>query len=208
MKKLLGLLIILTGLVIGYFGVPKLLNTSSEVISTIAEQLQAGDKEAVTSKLMDIAELSVMEYEYTNAVKLSDQDRLVESINLPFTKKQIVMTYSGKMKLGVDLKDVSAETTKTDNKVTAVTVTIPGVRILTNEVDHESIEFPVERNPIFNKLESKDYDELEARAKTEIEEVVINNGTLEKAEAELKNALSDYIKGLYGEEVKIEFVKQ
>ena len=74
MKKIVGLVLILAGLVLGFFGLPSILNNDSP--AALLSKLQSGNDKAVTEKLSNIASNSVIEYDYTNAVKLNSTEKL------------------------------------------------------------------------------------------------------------------------------------
>lgn len=203
MKKILFVIIMIVGLGIGFVGIPSIAGSSFDAV---ASKLQSGDEKAVTQKIQEIAEMNVVEYDYTNAVNLDDDAKLKKKLSLPFTSKEVVMTYDGIMKIGADMSQIEVNVDKSDNgNVNSVTITIPELEITSNEIDRDSMSFPVEKGSLINKITTEDYDELEKKAYSEIEKFVKKSGTLENARTEMEEVLTGYVKGLFGEDVEVYF---
>jgi len=65
MKKILGLVLIICGLALGFFGIPSVIGNST--FDDMISKAKSGDEGAVTEKLSYIAELSVLDFKYSNA---------------------------------------------------------------------------------------------------------------------------------------------
>jgi hypothetical protein len=116
------------------------------------------------------------------------------------------MKYDGKMKIGADMSGIEAEAEKdASGNVKSVSVTIPEIVITSNEVDRDSITFPVEKSTIINKIKSSDYDDLETNAREKIEKAVKASNTMDQAEEKLKENITGYLHGLYGKDVEVTF---
>ena len=207
MKKLLGLVLIVAGLGIGFFGIPSVLGNVS--FNEAVSKLKSGDDGAVTEKVSYIAELSVLDFKYTNATSITDSHKIEafsKKVNLPFTKKAIVMVYDGDIKIGVDADEITVEVDKgSGDKVTAVTVGLPPMKITSNDIDRDSIRYPLEKNNILNNIETEDYAKMEEDGKEKMAKAVESNGAMDRAREELKTTITGYLTALYGEDVKITF---
>ncbi len=204
MKKIVGLVLILAGLALGFFGLPSLMKGNSP--AALLSNLQSGNNKAVTEKLSNIASNSVIEYDYTNAVKLKSSEKFMKKISIPFTDKNIVMIYDGKMKIGADVSELDAKVDKdVSGNINSVTIKLPKVEITSNEINRQSISFPVEKATILNRVKNSDYDELEKTAKEKIENTVKSSSVMTEAEQALKDNISGYLRGLYGEDVEVVF---
>jgi len=207
MKKLLGLVLIVAGLGIGFFGIPSVLGNVS--FNEAVSKLKSGDDGAVTEKVSYIAELSVLDFKYTNATSITDSHKIEafsKKVNLPFTKKAIVMVYDGDIKIGVDADEITVEVDKgSGDKVTAVTVGLPPMKITSNDIDRDSIRYPLEKNNILNNIETEDYAKMEEDGKEKMAKAVENNGAMDRAREELKTTITGYLTALYGDDVKITF---
>ena len=207
MKKLLGLVLIICGLGIGFFGIPSVIgnNAWNDVISNV----KSGDEGAVTEKLSDIAELSVLDFKYSNATSITDSreiDNFKKKVNIPFTKKQIVMTYDGDIKLGVDADKITVDISKNSaGAVEEITVGLPPIKITSNDIDRDSIKYPLEKNNILNNIKSEDFAQMEEDGKAKMAEAVSTNGAMDRAKEELKTTITGYLTAMYGEDVTISF---
>ena len=203
MKKILAIILIIVGLGFGYFVLPSML---SGTIGSIVEGINNGDEAAITEKISDVAEESVMEYNYTNAVKLKDARKMFKDIKIPLSEKEIVMIYDGKLKIGADVSKIKAEVDKgVTGEVKAVKVTLPEVKITSSEINRDTIKFSKESNGILNSIDNSDYDNLENKGKTEIEKTVKKSEVMNTAKLELEKTIKGYIKALYGNDVDVSF---
>lgn len=207
MKKLLGLVLIIAGLGIGFFGIPSVLGNTS--FDEAVSKLKSGDSGAVTEKVSYIAELSVLDFKYTNATSITDKNEIKafsKKVKVPFTKKAIVMVYNGEIKIGVDADEITVEVDKgSDDKVTAVTVGLPPMKITSNDIDRDSIKYPLEKNNILNNIKTEDYAKMEKDGKAKMAKAVESNGAMDRAREELKTTITGYLTALYGDNVEITF---
>lgn len=207
MKKILGLVLIVCGLGIGFFGIPSVIG--SNAMNDVISKVKNGDENAVTEKLSYIAELSVLDFKYSNATSITDSievDRFKENFDIPFTKKQIVMVYDGDIKLGVDADKITVDISKgAGGTIEEVTVGLPPIKITSNDIDRDSIDYPLEKNNILNKIKSEDYAKMEEDGKAVMAEAVSKNGAMGRAKEELKTTITGYLTAMYGEETKVTF---
>lgn len=202
-KRILGLIIILCGLGIGFFVIPSITGTASD----IAAKMHNGNEKAVTEKMAYIAELSVVDYKYSNAVNYKS-NKTINDLNIPFTKKEIVMTYDGDIKIGVDAEKITTDIEKgVGGNVKRVTVGLPKLKIISNEIDRDSIEFPKEKNNIFNSISTEDEGKIEETAKKEMAKNSKDAGVMDRAKKELKATMTEFLTALYGDDVEIEFTE-
>ena len=207
MKELLGMVLVIAGLAVGFFGIPSV--TGGASFSDAVSKLKSGDDGALTEKVSYIAELSVLDYRYKNATSISDQitiDRFKNKVNIPFTKKAIVMVYDGDIKIGVDADKITASVKKGDGgAVKEVEVGLPPMKITSNDIDRDSIRYPLEKNNILNNIKTEDYAAMEEDGKAKMAEAVESNGTMDRAREELKATITGYMTALYGDDVRVTF---
>lgn len=207
MKKIAALLFIVCGLAFGFFMIPSFMGDGewNDIISKVKD----GDETALTEKVSEIAELSVLDFKYSNATSTTDSrsiDTLKKEVNIPFTKKTIVMTYSGEIRIGVDADKITVKPVKgADGAVEQVVIGLPPLKITSNDIDRDTIEFPLEKNNILNSIKTEDYASLEEDGKKEMAEAVSKNGAMDRAKEELKATITGYLTAMYGDEVKVTF---
>lgn len=112
----------------------------------------------ITGKLTDASDLITSELSYTGLVKYSDG-------NIPFlTQKEFSMIYNAEVKAGIDMSEVEIEVTEEK-----VIVTLPEVKVISVDVDPNSIEFYDEKFAIFNWSDKQDAVEAIAAAEADVE---------------------------------------
>ena len=159
--------------------------------------------EVISTEIKDIGELATIEYLYTNAAKFEDSKQ-IKNWNVPLTKKSFIIKYDGVIKAGVDVNEITLEIDEV-NKV--LTVYVPEAKILSHETDMESVELLDEKNGLFNTVTVDDKIQLDKEVEKEMEERAIENGLLEKAQANAENIILNLISATPGiDEYKIVFV--
>lgn len=159
--------------------------------------------EVISTEIKDIGELATIEYLYTNAAKFEDSKQ-IKNWNVPLTKKSFIIKYDGIIKAGVDVNEITLEIDEV-NKV--LTVYVPEAKILSHETDTESVELLDEKNGLFNTVTVDDKIQLDKEVEKEMEERAIENGLLEKAQANAENIILNLISATPGiEEYEIVFV--
>lgn len=151
------------------------------------------EKETITEDILqqqiqEIGELGTAKYYYTNMGRYENTLQLGGK-NIPFTKKMFIISYDGTIKAGVDVKDI-----RVTLKDHAIRVTIPAARILSHEVDMDSVTVFDEKNSIFNGLATEDVTRFLNEQNSQMEEKAVGNGILEDASRNAGNTLET----LYG----------
>lgn len=207
MKKLISAFFIIIGLALGFLVIPSVL----ELFDAGDSESQANSSEEyLLSEVKSIAELSVLEYDYSNASSGTDTiqfAKILKDLKIPFTTKTVVMQYDGIIKLGADTSQIKVGkiTKNLTGNMSRINITLPPIQVLSHEIDRGSIEFPVEKDTILNKLKTEDFAKLEDTARQEMEDRVLESDIVKNASAELKSKISGFLKGIYGEELEIKF---
>ena len=113
--------------------------------SILSEAEPVITSDTVVERLNSLGELVTVEYLYTNADKYENQNQVSVhkwSINLPFTTKSFLLAYDGRIKAGVDLKDIRIEV---EEKSRRVTVILPKSKITSHEIFEDNIRVFDER---------------------------------------------------------------
>ena len=155
----------------------RLANDLENMVPVFEEVTEEVDISVINTDLQQIGELATMEYLYTDANRFSDPKTLF-GVNIPFTKKECIAKWDGKIKAGIDVTQLSAEV---NEKAKVITVWIPAATILSHEIDDESFEVLDEKNGLFNPIKLEDIKTLEAVSKDAMEQRAIENGLLDKA---------------------------
>ncbi len=133
------------------------------------------DAVVIGNQLIQISELAAVNYQYTNVAQFTSSNDFY-GVTIPFTTKKFILTYDGQIKAGVDLSQA-----KIDVSEASVTVTLPAPRILSHEIDENSMEVFDEKTSIFNPFTVEDFSSFQADQKAEMERKAVEKGLLEQA---------------------------
>lgn len=147
------------------------------------------DLELINSKIGDIQELATVEYLFTDAAQFTDSKQ-IKMWNVPFTEKSFIIRWEGIIKAGVDLKQVKIEADEENKKIT---VSIPASKILSYEIDNDSVEVIDEKDNIFNNISVNDKVQFDSKTEAEMKKRAIENGLLKKADENAKDILTRLI---------------
>lgn len=173
-KAIGGLVAILLVAALIFFAGVSFANRHSEPVITST---------ALTQQLQEANELTSMEYNYTKVGKFENSLTL-NGWQIPLTKKSFLLTYSGKLKAGVDM---SLAQVSVDGSV--ITISLPEVKVLSNVIDESSIEVYDETKNIFNPISIEDYTVFATQQKERVEDEAIENGLLSEAATKAQSAI-------------------
>ena len=146
------------------------------------------------SRLTEINELATITYSYTNMAQFENSNDFY-GVTLPFTTKKFILTYDGTIKAGIDL---SRAQVKVSGKT--VRVRLPEARILSHEIEEDSVEIFDEKTSIFNPFTVEDFTTFQAEQKTIMEEKAVSRGLLEQAEEKAVDRVRLLLEGVLPED--------
>lgn len=138
-------------------------------------------------EIEQIGELATVDYFYTNMGKFEDAVQFLDH-NVPFTTKSFILSYDGQIKAGINLEEVQIHIADY-----AITVTIPQAKILSHDVDMDSVVLYDEKNSIFNGLSAEDVTVFIGKQQKTMEEKAIYNGLLERAQTTALQVLQNFL---------------
>ncbi len=147
--------------------------------------------EQIEANIQDVGELATVEYLYTDAGKFEDPAVLFgKEIPFSFTTKSFIAKWDGVIKAGIEIDKVTVELNESDKEII---VHIPQAKILSHEIDDNSIETLDEKNGLFNTIKIDDIREFDVISKDAMEQRAIENGLLDKAFENAKGILNKII---------------
>ena len=155
------------------------------------------DAVVLEARLTEISELAVVDYHYTNMVQFENSSDFY-GVRLPFTTKGFILTYDGEIKAGVDLRDTGVAVGEN-----AVTVRLPEAKILSHEIDENSLEIFDEKTSIFNPFTVEDFTAFQAAQKAAMEEKAVESGLLEAAAERARRDVALLLRSLLPEEYSL-----
>lgn len=162
-----------------------LLSVSTNVLTVKSRSIELG--------LKNIGELSTQAGYYTNVQVISDY-REVFGVDIPFTQNKYIFSYDGIVKAGVNFSEIEVNV---DDITKTIVVTLPEIKILSNEIDEESLEVYDETKNIFNPLKLDDINLAFVTLKERAQENAIENGILENAQVNAENLVKGFLQGMF-----------
>lgn len=196
-KKAIGgiIAILLVGILIFYAGTRFASNSSEPKISATG----------LSQQLQEIEELATMSYNYTKVGKFSNS-LTFNGWDIPLTQKSFLITYDGKLKAGIKMDKIEIAV---ENNI--ITVSIPEIEILSNEIDESSIEVYDETKNVFNPISVNDYTSFAKKQKEAVAEEAIENGLLSEAATKTQSTIKKYLNAIPGidgnYEIKVKFLE-
>ena len=178
---------------------------ADKINSMMVEDVYFFDAAAIMEEIKEIGELATVEYRYTNVGTLDASKKLFKtSVNIPGTKKTVVMTMDGIIKVGVDVDGISISS---DVASKTIKITLPKARLLSNELDENSIQIYDETDGMFNPITLEDSSTLRNEIKMKSEQNAQANGVFEQAEENAKIILRCILEAIPGlkDTYKIQF---
>lgn len=141
----------------------------------------------------NIGELATQAGYYTN-VQVISGSREIFGLSIPLTEKKYIFGYDGVIKAGIDFADVSVSV---DELSHTVTVSMPEVKVLSNEIDEDSFEIYDENKNIFNTLKVSEINTSLKALKEESEEKAVSNGLLDNAKRNAETLVTGFLAGTF-----------
>lgn len=136
------------------------------------------------------SDLITTKYYYTDSNTYENYKELFGQ-KIPFTTDKVIFTYNGVISVGIDLSGLRYSINHNDK---IITITLPKVKILANEIDESSFEFPYMADSIFNATEMDDYVQLIGRLKQErADELMENTEFMEDALENTKYVIEKFL---------------
>jgi len=153
----------------------------------------------IAERLSKISELSSLKYNYSNILAVKNSKKF-EDYSIPFTEKSFLIKYSGYIKAGVDLKDLTVLVNKK-----RITITLKKAKILDNSINSEDLFIYDEKSSMFNKLSMQDMINELSSEKSKVENNLLKTGFLDGANANVKSLLEGILLNMGFENVTIIF---
>ena len=145
--------------------------------------------ETVESALKEAKELTTLKYHYKNIASFENSQQF-QGMTIPFTKKSFLYTYEGEIHAGVDLEQAKVNI---NEEAKIINVTLPETKILSHDIDENSVMVYDEKNSIFNPLEMKDYSNFRKEEEAKVEKEAIDKGLLDEAKEQTLKAVRDIL---------------
>ncbi|MDO5026359.1 MAG: DUF4230 domain-containing protein [Tissierellia bacterium] len=145
--------------------------------------------EVVKEQLQSVKELTTLKYNYTNVGFFENKNNFY-GIDIPFTRKNFLITYDGEVSAGIDLDNANIGINK-DKKY--IEIILPKAEILNHSIDENSLTIYDEKSSVFNKLTLEDFSNFRIDQMEKVEKELLDKGFLEEAEKTSKEAIKEIL---------------
>lgn len=139
----------------------------------------------LTNRLENVKELVSTNYYYKNMGSFQNQNKFY-GWDIPFTEKKFIVSYEGLIKIGVDLNNA-----KVNVKDKEINITIPKSKIISHEIDENSLKVFDEKTSIFNPIKVEDYSSFSSDQKKKIEKDSVSKGIFKEADEKSITAVKE-----------------
>lgn len=143
--------------------------------------------------LKDVGELATQSGYFT-VVNVIDDSVELWGWTLPFTKSKYIFSYDGTVKAGLDFSQLEY---KVNELTKEIEVVLPEVKILSVELQEDSLEIYDESRNVFTPLGLSDIQEARLTMVDEIQNRALENGLLEQATINAEKLISGFLSGQY-----------
>lgn len=149
----------------------------------------------------DIGELAT-QTAYCTEVNVTDASRELFGMKIPFTQSKYIYSYDIEIKAGFDFTEI-----EWDVNGSTIEVRLPEAKILSSEVDQDSLEVYHEDESIFRQISLEENNEAVAKLRETAVNDAIENGLLENARENAESILTSFFAEVYDmDEYKIVFI--
>lgn len=149
----------------------------------------------------DIGELATQSA-YCTEVEVTEASRELFGVTIPFTQSKYIYSYDVVIKAGLDFTDVSWS-----EEDGIIRVTLPEIRVLSNEIDLDSLKVYHEDESLFRNITLEENNAALADLKARAEQDAIGNGLLEEARDNAQQILTAFFANQYDlTEYRLEFM--
>ena len=148
----------------------------------------------VEGTIHSIGELATAEYGYKITQTTQKPAKELAGIRLPFTSSRVLYSYEGVIKAGISFQDIKLRISESKQ---AIYVQLPSVRILSSEIDNDSLIVYDEKYSPFNTFTFSDFNLSQADLKQDAEVSALAGGLLDRAEENAKAIVSTSIGNFY-----------
>lgn len=146
----------------------------------------------VRTVIKKAGELVSTKYYYKDTSIYENTKKLFK-IELPFATDMVVFTYEGTISLGIDMEKIKVDV---NNEERTVTLTLPKIGIIGNELDHNSFAYPFEKDSVLIDTTMEDYTTLLGHLKDKkAADVLLDKELMETARTNTQQVLEKFLAG-------------
>ncbi len=175
-KNVIIILVVVLGIALGAVGLRSVIKSESKTTNIGFE---------------NIGELATQSA-YCTEVNVTDDWRELFGVKIPFTQSKYIYSYDFVIKAGYDFKDITWS-----EQGEKIEVILPEVRVLSNEIDLESLKVYHEEESIFSPITLDESNEALEKLKKAAQDDAIANGLFENARSNAETILTGFFGNVY-----------
>ncbi|WP_322150576.1 DUF4230 domain-containing protein [Paratractidigestivibacter sp.] len=189
---------LIIGLLVGIFGISALFRAGE------ARYRQANtlSPSIVFSRIVSENEMVSASQQYNIVDKSTDDNTLFDIIHIPFTENSFWYRYCGTIKVGVNLKKATYETSA-DGKT--ITVTLDAPYIISNTPDMDKSGVLEENNNLLNPIHVEDVDAFQRKCIEQSETEIAAAGIFDEAKQNTEDNIRGMFNSALGDAYTVEF---
>ena len=166
------------------------------------------DNYSIREEVVEVAQLTTYDYNFTQVLyytsKNADNPFRIE---IPFSENKYIATIDGTASVYTDLDQVIVEPSfNVFNALSSVSITLPHAQIKQPiALDFTTLNVLEKRNGFLNDITDEQRDNLLVETYEDQTEKIKNSGLLGKADVRIQEIITNQIKNIYGEGVKVNF---
>ena len=166
-----------------------------------AKNILSADGKTTALGFEDIGELATQSA-YCTEVEVTEASRELFGMSIPFTQSKYIYSYDVVIKAGLNVADI---TWQEENGT--IRVTLPEIRVLSNEIDLDSLQVYHEEESIFRPITLEENNAALSDLKARAEEDAITHGLLDAARDNARQILTGFFAQQYDlTEYRLQFV--
>jgi hypothetical protein len=178
-------LIAIAGVAIGFSGIA---NSPEDGPETTDGPKTTIDMTVIFNQVTEIAEYATLSCPYADTVKYTKEKTVLIILT---TRSEIIVKYTGKIKLGVNGREI-----KIDTRGTGIYVSLPPIRMLSHEQD--PLVILDKDNGLLSRIEPEDMIKIQKMVKEEAETQLMKGDQYREAKEKLKSQLNNFLTNLPG----------
>ncbi len=151
------------------------------------------DGQTTKLRFENIGELATQSA-YTTEVEVTDDDKKLFGISLPFTEAKQIYSYNVNIKAGYDFTKITYDVNEESKEIT---VTLPEVQTLSTELDTNSFKIYHEQTSAFTHIDLETQNKAISEMCERAEQSAIENGLYENAEKNAELVLKGFFSSAY-----------
>ncbi|WP_394018447.1 DUF4230 domain-containing protein [Anaerococcus cruorum] len=179
-QGLISAIIVAVLMIAAFFAAKNIFNVEEETKVT---------SETVEAALKEAKELTTLKYHYKNIASFENSQQF-QGMKIPFTTKKFLYTYEGEIHAGVDLDEAKV---RVNEEAKTINVSLPETKILSHDIDEDSVMVYDDKDSIFNQLELEDYSNFRKEEEAKVEKEAIDKGLLVEAEDQTIKAVKELL---------------